>query len=405
MSSSVMMSSRNEITKKNSELINDIINYKTIFSNNRKSDKSIILLKKEEFDIFYSCKNKYPILVKETITSQTGKPGLNENVIKRNEIKDPFREDPEIPEKYRHTLQDYEKLMGYGVSLGHNAPAGQHKTNMKLFSETFLLSNITPQEMVLNSGLWALMENWCKNLQSHKSLLNITVFTGSVPSKKNIVINGVNMNIPQKMFKIVCCYHINKPNVTFLDIFIVNNEPYYINNKFISFDLKPFILKNINYKWFESLSGINLNELLSFYNLNNNNKNVIKSLSNILSFEIKLYSSLNILMKKSYWYGLIIYAPSLKELENVWLDCQNLKNEFENLSFHEDIYKHVKAKFIDENYKKHQNIFNAKLYFNLSYFKKANNINNKYSKHSKYIKHNMYIKNKSINKYKTKKVK
>ena len=71
--------------------------------------------------------------VKETITKLTGKTDPNEPPIDRRLIEDPFREDLEIPEKYRHTLDNYSKYMEYGGSMGHNAPAGQHKTNMTIF--------------------------------------------------------------------------------------------------------------------------------------------------------------------------------------------------------------------------------------------------------------------------------
>ena len=137
--------------KLSSLTLNNLVHYKKIFQHNRKMDKTIILLKKIEFDIFYSCKRKYPLLVKETITPLTGTTDPNELSIDRRVITDPFREDADIPAEYRHTLEDYKSIMSYGGSMGHNAPAGQHKTNMKVYSETFLLSNITPQEMVFNS--------------------------------------------------------------------------------------------------------------------------------------------------------------------------------------------------------------------------------------------------------------
>ena len=44
-------------------ILNNLINFQNIFAYNRKIDKSIIFLKKTEFDIFYSCKYKYPTLV------------------------------------------------------------------------------------------------------------------------------------------------------------------------------------------------------------------------------------------------------------------------------------------------------------------------------------------------------
>ena len=47
---------------------------------------------------------------------------------------------------------NYLAYMEYGGSMGHNAPAGQHQTDMDIYYETFLLSNITPQEMVFMSN-------------------------------------------------------------------------------------------------------------------------------------------------------------------------------------------------------------------------------------------------------------
>ena len=346
----------NKITNKiSSELsidatsnISNLINYKSIFSHNRKIDKSIVFLKKTEFDIFYSCRYKYPILVKETITSQTGNPGLNETRIIRSEIVDPFAEDILIPKQYRHSLDDYKKFMQYGVSMGHNAPAGQHKTNMKVFSETFLLSNITPQEMVLNSGLWALMENWCKKLGENKSLYNITIFTGSISNKNNTSVKGIDisMNIPQKMFKIVCFQHINKPNITFMEIFIVNNTSYYINPKISSYDIGQFFIPNKSWLWFQNFSGININSLLDFYNINSLK---IKPFRNVIQTDIHLYSSLHLLMKKSNWYGYLIYAKNLNELEKNWKECQLYEKEFGDLNYHREFYELVKAKFTRNN--------------------------------------------------------
>ena len=341
----------------NTNNLDNLINFKNIFSYNRKTDKSIILLKKTEFDIFYSCKNKYPVLVKETITPQTGNPGLNENRIDRSKIIDPFLEDVLIPKEFRHSVDDYNNLLGYGVSMGHNAPAGQHKTNMKVYSETFLLSNITPQEMVLNSGLWALIENWCKQLGDNKKLYNITIFTGSINTNKNYNINienvNINMNIPQKMFKIVCLYHIDKPNITFMEIIMVNNKPYFINPKTNNYDISPFILPAKSWVWFQKFSGISINNLFDFYNIKTLN---IKPFRKLISVEIYLYHSLQILMKKSNWFGYLIYAKNLSDLEIKWKECKMYEKDFVNLEYHKIFYEAVKNKLIRESYSKNKNI-------------------------------------------------
>ena len=275
-------------------------------------------------------------------------------------------EDIEIPTEYRHTLEDYDKYMGYGLSMGHNAPAGQHKTNMKVFTETFLLSNITPQEMVLNSGLWALLENWCKKIGENTKLYDIAVFTGSIPSSKNINFKdvGVNMNIPQKMFKIVCFKHVDKPRITFMEIFIVNNLPYFINPKINNYDLSPYLVSNKSWDWFQRFSNIDINNLLTFYGFESKN---IRPFRKIISLEIYLHRLLKLLMQKSNWYGYLIYAKTLKELDDKWEECK--LQQIDDLKYHQEFYERVRTRLIKESMQKikPQNIFSiSSLYLNNS---------------------------------------
>ena len=342
-------------TNANSLKLNNLVHYKKIFQHNRKMDKTIILLKKLEFDIFYSCKRKYPLLVKETITPLTGTTDPNEPPIDRRIIDDPFREDIDILEKYRHTLEDYKNIMPYGGSMGHNAPAGQHKTNMTIYSETFLLSNITPQEMVFNSGLWVLMENWCKQLGRNTNLINITVFTGSIPDKTDKIIhnhnnshnqnNDIKFNIPLKMFKIVCFQTIDKPNLTHMEILIANNEPYYVNPKYGKFDLNSYIVSTKSYDWFENFSSININNLLNYYGFNTLN---IKPFKYFINMNVNLSPALRLLMKKSNWFGYIIYSKSVDEIDKKWDECKALEKEFQSIEFHKQYYEAVRIKLINE---------------------------------------------------------
>lgn len=326
--------------------IDKLNHYKKIFTHNKKKDTSILLLKKKEFDIFYSCKRKYPLLIAETITSLTGKTDPNEPPIDRRIIEDPFREDVEVPVKFRHTLKDYLNYMEYGGSMGHNAPAGQHKTNLEIYYETFLLSNITPQEMVFNSGLWVLMENWCKYLGKHNGITNIRVMTGSIPEEKEHNFNGVKMNIPLKMFKIVCFELVNKPGITFLEILIANNSAYYVSPTITKFDLSPFLIPDKSRDWFQNFSGIDIHSLLEYYGFNNKN---IKPFRSIISMEINLSPPLRQLMKKSNWFGYLIYAPSLTHLEHKWDECKKLEKEFETLRYHEQFYELTKKRLLRDN--------------------------------------------------------
>jgi DNA/RNA endonuclease G (NUC1) len=278
--------------------------YKTIFSN-KNILKDIIFLKKQSFEIFYSCKYKYPLLVKEELNFNTGKGD-----IKRKDIGDPWNIDNIIPLKCHYTKGPdftYSTYDFYGGSPGHNAPASWHKLNINDYKETYLNTNITPQNVNLNTGLWNLLEMWSKLLIRHKDISNINIFTGSIPNTTssllyNAKLEKIEMNIPTNMFKIICFYHSKYPNITFIDIFLFNNKTYNIN-----FNIKPninfikYVLPIKSYHWFENKLGINIINLLKFYNINSNNIKSFKNLINLnitLTEQIKNYMSFNILITK-----------------------------------------------------------------------------------------------------------
>ena len=122
--------------------------------------KNITILKKKEFDIWYDTKVKYPLLVAEPIDESTFE--YNENV-RRDVVGDSFKKDPHVDKDKSFVESDYRIYMEYGGSMGHNAPAGYHKTNLDVYEETFHLSNVCPQEINFNAGVWVLLETWCKD--------------------------------------------------------------------------------------------------------------------------------------------------------------------------------------------------------------------------------------------------
>lgn len=111
--------------------------------------------------------------------------------------KDAFAEDREIPVAYRATLSDYK---GSGYDRGHQAPAGDMKSNKNTMKESFLLSNMTPQIGVLNQKAWRVLEDKVnKWAVSRKDVQVITgpIFTGSEESI------GQGVAIPSAYYKIV----------------------------------------------------------------------------------------------------------------------------------------------------------------------------------------------------------
>lgn len=340
------------ITNKSNKLshtstkLNNLTHYTQILHGNRYNRANInpnnlILLKKQEFDIFYSTQYKYPLLVAETITARTGLTDPNHPHIDRRQIEDPFRQDPDIPFNHQYTLEDYKAYMEYGGSMGHNAPAGQHKTNMDVYSETFVLTNITPQEMVFNSGLWVLLEQWCRNLGRSSRLEKVMVMTGSIPARYNSDFNGIIMNVPSKMFKIVCIQMPENPDICYMEIFICNNKPYRIDYSRPKCDLSQYLIPHQQYQQFQKDSGVDIKKLLEYYEFYSSK---IKPFRNQLNISMNLNPVVKLLMKKSDWFGRLIYARNLNILEREWAECQKLASEFQNLEYHQEYYELAKLR-------------------------------------------------------------
>ena len=279
-------------SKSSSTMLNNLTHYTQILQGNKYNKATIntsnlLFLKKREFDIFYSTKYKYPLLVAETITAMTGMTDPNHPFIDRRQIEDPFRQDPTIPFNLQHTLEDYKAYMEYGGSMGHNAPAGQHKTNMDVYSETFVLTNITPQEMVFNSGLWVLMEQWCRYLGRNSRLKRVMVFTGSIPARLDSEFNGVIMNVPSKMFKIICFQMQENPDICHLEIFLCHNKPYNVDYSTSRYDLSQYLVPHTppGLAQFQRESGVDIKKLLEYYKFSSSK---IKSFRSHLNISINL---------------------------------------------------------------------------------------------------------------------
>ena len=321
---------------------NNNLNYTSVFLN-KKNYKDLIFLKKISFDIFFSKKYKYPLLVRELLTNLTGKTDINEKPIKRGDIPDPWDTDNEIPLKYNFTVEDYNKYQYYGGSPGHNAPSSWHKLNANDNKQTFLFTNITPQNYSLNSGYWVCLENWCKKLQDNIQLTNINIFTGSIPNAKtslfyNVILEKLEMNVPTYMFKIICFNHLKYPGITFIDIIIFKNKSYKFSNEFSNelnnkinnklnnklnnkgveinkihkINFIKYILPIKSYQWFANNSNINLIKLLQYYNIKTDN---IKSFKNIINLNLYITSKIShSYIKNNIEISIISEAKSLEEL-------------------------------------------------------------------------------------------
>ena len=112
---------------------------------------------------------------------------------------DDFREDDDIPESGRSTLDHYR---GSGYDRGHMAPAATTGTTESTMSDTFLLSNMSPQTAQFNRFGWADLEAAVRDcVYQERALL---VVTGPVVSASSPVrIGGDGPVVPDAYYKFV----------------------------------------------------------------------------------------------------------------------------------------------------------------------------------------------------------
>ena len=187
----------------------------------------------------------------------------------------------------------------YGGSPGHNAPAGFHKDSLENYKKTFLLSNITPQEVVFNSGRWVLLEKYCKNIINQYR--NVRIITGSIPGLDRKFNDSV-INIPTHMWKIVIVYHDNK---TYMVTYLMPNKPATDEEPISKFVISVTTLK----KRLEKV-GIHI----PF----DQPDHAIPLIRLVFSLDVKMDEELKNQMESARLYGKLIYAKTLKELREVY---------------------------------------------------------------------------------------
>lgn len=118
---------------------------------------------------------------------------------------DVFRPDYRIPEQFRADLVDYENS---GYDRGHLVASANQIETVLQNSETFLLSNMSPQAPEFNRGIWRALEEGVRELDSDSDILETYVISGPVFDFRVAVDsigcednNGVSLPIPDAYFK------------------------------------------------------------------------------------------------------------------------------------------------------------------------------------------------------------
>jgi len=118
---------------------------------------------------------------------------------------DNFRSDYRVPQMFRADLADYRNS---GFDRGHLvASANQREVEIQN-SETFLLSNMSPQHPDLNRKIWKDLEKAVRELNDKKNIYETYVLSGPIFDFNKIVVtigsedsNGVTLPVPHAYFK------------------------------------------------------------------------------------------------------------------------------------------------------------------------------------------------------------
>ena len=111
-----------------------------------------------------------------------------------------FAEDEDVPEP-RATDNDYYRS---GYDRGHLCPSADNKWSEAAQRESFLFTNICPQNHSLNAGDWNEMEQQCRRWA--EELGSIYIVSGPILYKgKHKTIGKNKVVVPEAFFKVVLC--------------------------------------------------------------------------------------------------------------------------------------------------------------------------------------------------------
>ncbi len=165
-----------------------------------------LLLYNREYIVGYSYLFRQPRWALQIIDKST-KPHKEDKDFDRL---DNFREDLRIPEKFRSTLNDYRKS---GFDRGHLINSADRKTSEIINSETFLLSNMSPQKPKFNRGIWKKLEDAVRVLAEKEEFIEVYTICGPL-FKIGDKIDAIGENkvvVPDAFFKSVLAERA-KPN-------------------------------------------------------------------------------------------------------------------------------------------------------------------------------------------------
>lgn len=112
-----------------------------------------------------------------------------------------FEKDPKVKTQSAH----YKNYSNSGYDKGHLCPAADRKFSKLAHDETFLTSNISPQEHQFNSGIWNRLEQKTRYWATKYN--NLYVITGGILENSSKTIGTENVTVPNYFYKIILDFH------------------------------------------------------------------------------------------------------------------------------------------------------------------------------------------------------
>ena len=170
--------------------------------------KTDTVINRKGYALGYSEKYEQPLWVIYRITKEE----INSPRVERT---DDFRIDPAI-KTGSASLADYR---GSGYDRGHLAPAATMGFSKQTMSESFYLSNMSPQKPQFNRGVWKNLESkvriWAKENE------DIYVVSGPIIESGYKTIGKNSVAVPQYYYKVI--FDISPPTFKMIG-FILKNE-------------------------------------------------------------------------------------------------------------------------------------------------------------------------------------
>lgn len=123
--------------------------------------------------------------------------------LKRAHLKKSHHKRPyfEVDKAVSTGAADWRNYKNSGYDRGHLCPAGDRNYSKAAHDETFLTSNVSPQDPKFNAGIWSLLEKkvrrWAKRYDG------VYVVTGGVLTNNLEIIGSEKVAVPKKFYKVI----------------------------------------------------------------------------------------------------------------------------------------------------------------------------------------------------------